>query len=132
MTPGAGFSFNTTLGTVTWGAGNAIVTARTAGSITLYPIPGSAGSPSAVTGVIAASAPAFQLTIPAVLGSPLAMLGTVAPGIAGTDAFATAPFIVGQGVVDAATFGCIGCGVNGFDAQIYQITVPRRVPAPSQ
>lgn len=124
LTAGAGFSFATALGTVGFALNpNAIITARTSSTITMYPYPGSSGSPNSVTGVISSSAPAFQLTLPGVLTAPLAMQATIAPGMAGTDAFATAPLLSpGQGVVDAASFGCVGCGVNGFDAQVYQYT----------
>lgn len=128
LTAGAGFTFSATA-VPTWpNGGAAIVSSRTATTLTVQPWPGSSGSPTAVTGVIAASAPAFQITIPAVLPTPLAMQATAAaiPPIAGTDAFATAPVLsVGNvGVFDAASFGCIGCGVNGFDSQIYSLTVP--------
>lgn len=124
LTAGAGFNFQAALGTVAFPlVPNAIVTGRTATTITMYPYPGSAGNPSSVSGVISTLYPAFGLTIPGVLTTPLTMLNTVAAGMAGTDAYATAPVLSpGQGVVDAATFACAGCGVNGFDSQIYQYT----------
>jgi len=108
LTAGPGFSFTST-GTPSWPlTGAALVQDRTATTITVQPMPGSAGSPNAVTGVIPASAPAFQLTIPAVLPTPLAMLGTAA-ALPGTAATGTAPTVavppVGQsrGFFDAYT-----------------------------
>jgi hypothetical protein len=127
LTAGAGFTFAATATATFPGGGTAVVVSRTASTLTLQPWPGSSGQPT-VTGVIAASAPAFQLTLPATLPTALTMQATAAaiPPIAGTDAFATAPVLsVGNvGVFDAASFGCVGCGVNGFDSQIYSLTVP--------
>ena len=92
FTAGAGFSLGSTA-VATWPlVSGALVQARTANSMTIQPAPGSAGSPSAVTGVISASAPAFQLTIPAVLSTPLAMQAT-ATSMAGTGATGTAPTV---------------------------------------
>ena len=125
LTAGAGFSFNTALGTASWPlVPNAIVTGRTANTITLYPYPGSAGNASGVTGVIPASAPAFQLTLPTVLTTALAMQATVAPGLAGTDDYGTAPFITAQGVIDAVSLAVPSAQCNSAAAcQVYQLSV---------
>jgi hypothetical protein len=91
LTAAPGFSFSATA-TPSWPlVGAALVQARTATTLTVQPLPGSAGSPT-VSGVISASAPAFSLTIPAVLPTPLAMQATAA-SLAGTAAIATAPTV---------------------------------------
>ncbi len=68
---------------------------RTGTAITVLTDPGLGGQPrSAMTGVISATAPAFQLTaIPAVLPNPLVMQGTVGFTLPGTDDPNTAPLV---------------------------------------
>jgi len=93
LTAGAGFTFSTSA-VPSWPlVGQALVQDRTANSITIQPAPTSAGSPSAVSGVIVSTAPAFQLTIPAVLPTPLAMQALI-NALGGTDDIATAPTVV--------------------------------------
>jgi len=122
LTAGVGFTFSATA-LPSWGGKAAAVVSRTATTLTVKPTPGSAGNPS-VTGVIAAAAPAFTLTLPAVLTTPLAMLGTVAPPMAGTNAFATAPLMPVNGVVDGFGPGgaCDPTG-GGTTCQFYSFTI---------
>jgi len=119
LTAGAGFSFNPAASIASWPlVGAALVQARTATTITLQPAPGSGGSPSAVSGVIPASSPLFQITIPAVLPTALAMQGT-ATALPGTADSTTAPSVAVPPVGQARGF---------FDAyattpQYYKITL---------
>ena len=124
LTAGAGFSFSATA-VPTWGAaGPARVLSRTANSLTVQPAPGSAGSPSSVTGVISASAPAFTVTIPAVLQSPLAMQTTTgASPFVGQDAFATAPAVTINGYMDTGNFTAAPGCYSGPACKVYRFTV---------
>jgi hypothetical protein len=91
LTAGPGFTF-AAAATVSWPLGSTAIVANTAGNvIKVLPMPGSAGLPSAITNVIPASAPAFQLTLPASLasGGPLAMQATSIYGGRGTPGTAT-------------------------------------------
>ena len=89
ITAGAGYTFVPTA-TVTWpGASPAIVAGLTANTIRVLPRPGSAGAPT-VVGVVAAAAPAFTLSLPAVLPTGLTMLATSIYSGRGTPATATA------------------------------------------
>lgn len=129
LTAGAGFSFGPTA-TPTWPLSPpAVVLARTATTLTVMPAPGSGGSPAAVSGIIPASAPAFTLSIPAVLPTPLAMQAT-ATSLPGTDDPATAPLIVfaptANGIIDGtSTWVDTFCG---YDCAWYKITVAAAGP----
>jgi hypothetical protein len=122
LTAAAGYSFSSTA-IPTWGsAGEGRVLSRTATTLTVQPQPGSAGAPTVVSGVISNLYPAFQIKVPAILPSPLAMQSGIAPSpFTGTDAYATAPLIGPNGIMDAGTWG--GTADCGIYCQIYTITV---------
>lgn len=137
LTAPAGFSFDTSLDTtVTDGdttitspfavtiGGNAAIIQSIAGdgsSVTLLPIPGSAGVAS-VDGVVPDVTPlniVTMLTIQTVTVPPLTPLE-------GTDDPATAPLIPTPGqTIDAGTFDATSCGqVSGLPCQVYRISFP--------
>jgi hypothetical protein len=124
LTAGAGYSFTATATPTFGAAGAALIISRTATTLTVQPVPGSAGAPS-VTGVVAASAPAFVLTLPASLPTNLAMQNV--SNFTGQGAPATAPAVVGPGFYDlsplASACAATGSG-GGAGCQYYKITVP--------
>lgn len=120
LTAGAGFTFSATATPSFGAAGAAIILGRTATTLTIQPVPGSFGNPS-VTGVIAASAPAFPITIPAVLGAPFALQATAAT-MPGTSSIATAPLVAPGGFYDAGSFGASADCADFSPCQIYKIT----------
>jgi len=123
MTAGAGFTFNASATPTFGAAGAALVISRTATTITFQPVPGSFGNPS-VTGVVAASAPAFTLTLPALLAAPLAMQN--ASNFTGQGAPATAPLVVSPGFYDLSplTSACAAAGSGGgAGCQYYKFNI---------
>jgi hypothetical protein len=120
LTAPAGFTFDDTTN-VTIG-GNLAITQSVAGdgsSVTLLPIPGSAGVAS-VDGVVPAATPGnivTMLTLQTLTVPPLTPLE-------GTDDPATAPLIPTPGVtVDAGTFDATNCGgLSGIPCQVYSIS----------
>jgi hypothetical protein len=135
LTAPAGFSFDLSLDTLVSEEGDTTITSPvaiaiggeqtiiqsiSASSITLLPIPGTAGVAS-VDGVVPDLAPSnilTMLTIQTVTVPPLVPLE-------GTDDFATAPLIPTPGVtVDAGTFDAAGCafGDLGATCQVYRIS----------
>jgi hypothetical protein len=133
LTAPAGFSFDLTLDTtvtdedttitsplaITIGGQQAIIQSISAGSITLLPIPGSAGVAS-VDGVVPDVTPlniVTMLTLQTLTVPPLTPLD-------GTDDPATAPLIPAPGVtVDAGTFDATNCGgLSGIPCQVYSIS----------
>jgi len=124
LTAGPGFSFGPGA-RVTFGTNAAVVTANSGATLTIEPAPGSSGMPS-VTNVISAAFPAFPIPLPAVLPAGLAMLSTVAPALAGTGSYATAPLIGSQGVYDAG--GMTGGAECGWPCNIYTLNVTAAGP----
>jgi hypothetical protein len=135
LTAPAGFSFDLSLDTtiveddttivslvaVTIGGNQAIIQSISAGSITLLPIPGSAGVAS-VDGVVPDVAPdniVTMLTLQTLTVPPLTPLE-------GTDDPATAPLVPAPGVtIDAGTFdatNCPGFTDIGAHCQVYRVS----------
>jgi hypothetical protein len=120
LTAPAGFTFDDTTN-VTIG-GNLAITQSVAGdgsSVTLLPIPGSAGVAS-VDGVVPAAAPSnivTMLTLQTITVPPLTPLE-------GTDDPATAPLIPAPGqTIDFGGFHATSCGgLSGFPCQVYRIS----------
>jgi hypothetical protein len=120
LTAPAGFTFDDTTN-VTVG-GNLAITQSVAGdgsSVTILPIPGSAGVAS-IDGVVPTVTPdnrVTMLTIQTLTVPPLTPLE-------GTDDPATAPLIPTPGVtVDAGTFDATNCGgLSGIPCQVYRIS----------
>ena len=121
--PGSGVSF---------GGRAAIITARTATTITFVPLPGSTGV-ATITGVIPTAAPMFSLTLPTI---NTITVPDIVP-LRFTDAAETAPTIPaptanGQSTVlfegGAYNFhGDASGATGGFPARVYKVTVPAGV-----
>lgn len=123
LTAGAGFTFSSTA-VPSWSAGIASVLSRTATTLTVQPYPGSAGSPT-ISGVIADVAPAFKLTLPGSMPTPLAMTTTLAASpFTGTDDPSTAPLVTPNGFIDAVETSlvstpCIATSAGGGSGCLY-------------
>ena len=134
ITAGAGFTFSAT-SNVTWPAGAAKVLSRTATTLTVQPVPTSAGVPT-ITGVISASAPAFPITLVSTLPTPFAMLATTGPSpFAGTSDPATAPLVTKIGFLENAaalvTTPCVATSPGGGSGCLYyKINVAAAGPVP--
>jgi hypothetical protein len=121
VTAGAGFSFSAAA-IPTWLDGSAKIFTQ-GPTLAVQPTPGSVGSPT-VSGVVSAGAPAFQITLPATLPTPLALTTTVgASPWVGTDDPATAPEVF-NGFLDAVETSlvatpCIGTSSGGGSGCLY-------------
>jgi hypothetical protein len=93
ITAPAGFTFDDTTN-VTVGASAAVVTSNTGGTVSIVPLPGSAGVPQ-IDGVVPTASPLNRLTMPA---ENTVIVPSEVPTLAGSEAPATAPTMPVPGV----------------------------------